>query len=159
MNRIFSTALALAVGLLPGCSREDRPAVQPVCGRLVVGGLPAAHARLALHPADRRAGPFPVAVTGPDGTFRLMTYSVDDGAPAGEYVVTLSWPNDSIPIDECGDPNAHDRLAGYYLDPARSPLRVTIRPGPNNIAVDVPVGSGSWSLPRKRELNNPKKER
>ncbi|MFO0844252.1 MAG: hypothetical protein U0797_17960 [Gemmataceae bacterium] len=149
-GRYALKALAAAsVGLL-GCG--GRPQVHPVEGKLLVGGRPAANARLAFHPLGGGASGarVPVATTWEHGTFRLTTYASGDGAPAGEYAVTVVWPDDSLALDECADPVAHDRLAGSYSDPARTTLRVTIRPGRNEVPLRVAVAR-SWSLPRQRD--------
>jgi hypothetical protein len=64
-----------------GC-RAPRNENKPTPGALVI-----------LHPLndpDPRA-PRPVARVGADGRFSPTTYSADDGAPAGEYAVTVAW--------------------------------------------------------------------
>lgn len=123
----------------------------PVEGRLTVSGIPAAKAHLAFHPIDPTlSGMTPVAVTGPDGRFRLTTFTTGDGAPAGEYVVTVIWPNDSIPVDECADLSTHDRLNGSNADVSRSPLRATVQSGPNDLTIHANVGTAGWNLPRRR---------
>jgi hypothetical protein len=64
-----------------------------------------------------------------DGSFRLTTYCTDDGAPAGTYTVTLTWPLPPPPGREEGP----DRFRGRCAD-ARRPLRqVTVAPGENNL--------------------------
>ncbi|HVK10874.1 MAG TPA: hypothetical protein VM597_19045 [Gemmataceae bacterium] len=136
-----------------GCGGPVAPAVHPVSGRLAVGEFPAADARIAFRPLAE-GQPVAVAVTGlEDGSFRLTTRSPNDGAAAGEYVVTILWPNSAVPIDECADPAAQDRLFGYYADRGDSPMRATVRPGPNDLLLAATVGSGSWSLPRRREIS------
>ena len=144
---------ALLLGWAAGCAGREAggPAVCPVEGVLVVDGAPAANARVAFHPAGGGPAARPVGVTGPDGGFRLSTHAPGDGAPAGDYVVTVLWPDDSMPVDECEcpDPAAHDRLRGAYLNPATSPLRATVGPGPNRVALRAEVGSRGWNLPRR----------
>src|SRR5262245_1000314 len=124
--------LVLAAVCLSGCGRKDnrdrpipsqRVPVHLVVGRVLVSGRPAANAMVAFHPlstGDPRAIR-PVALTNPDGTFRLMTYETGDGAPEGKYAVTVVWPDRSLLQDECVSDLAHDRFQGRYSDPARSP--------------------------------------
>jgi hypothetical protein len=155
MRRGTRLAIALLVGVA-GCgtppAAADRRPVYAVEGRLLVEGVPAANAHVAFHPrGGDPAAPRPTGRTGPDGTFRLTTYAADDGAPAGEYVVTVVWPNDSVPVDECAGPTAHDRLNGHYADPAAGRLVAAVGPGPNLITLRVAVGSSGWSLPRQRD--------
>ena len=148
----WGSVVLLAAGL-PGCGGADRPTVYPVEGRLsVAGGWPGTP-RLAFHPVDG-AGLYPVAVTDPDGTFRLTTYAAGDGAPASEYVVTLIWPHEGAAVDECEcvDVMTHDRLRGRYADPATSELRAVVGSGPNSITLRATVGVGGWNLPPTRGI-------
>lgn len=125
--------------------------VHSVEGKLLVADRPASGARLAFHPVD--GGVLrPVGVADSDGVFFLTTYSVGDGAPAGEYVVTVLWPNDTLPPDECEiiNPVAHDRLGGLYLDATKSELRATVQSGHNTITLHATVGGSGWNLPPLR---------
>ena len=72
----------------------------------------------------------PFAVADPDGSFRLTTYLVADGAPAGEYVVTVTWPADPAGGDDA--PGA-DRLKNAHADTTTSKLRASVRPGDNRL--------------------------
>ena len=60
----------------------------------------------------------PHATVEADGSFRLTTYKSGDGAPAGTYVLTLTWP---LP-PRAGMEEGPDRFRGRYADPRR-PLR------------------------------------
>jgi hypothetical protein len=117
-------AIALLVALcFSGCSgpREDRPLTFPVRGEVRVGGKPAAGARVQLislgDPA--LAGLAPHGEVTADGSFRLTTFRTGDGAPAGRYAVTLTWPLPPRPGKESEGP---DRFRRRYADPRR-PLR------------------------------------
>src|SRR5262245_6999914 len=130
-----TVALPYLAGLANG-----KVKVYPVEGRLLVSGKPAGNARIVFHPVEPgNSALYPVGVTQPDGSYRLTTYATGDGAPAGEYIVTVIWPHEAIPIDECDcvDPVTHDRLCGLYADPTRSPLRATIRPERNEITLQA----------------------
>lgn len=90
---------AIAVVLLVGCGEterfKNRKAVYPVAGQFLVGGAPANGALIAFHPAGEsgtgRALPSR-ATTDAEGRFELTTYATSDGAPEGEFVVTVYWP-------------------------------------------------------------------
>jgi len=90
-----------------------------------------------LHPLDplhkkddKTVRPF--AVVDPDGSFRLSTYETCDGAPAGEYAVTVVWP--SFTTDPLGEETpGPDRLRKRYADARRSAFRATIREGDNQL--------------------------
>lgn len=145
-------AHAVLLTCLVGCGGPREAAVYPVAGTVTVSGQPAANAMVAFHPLERAGSQtaLPVASTGPDGGYRLMTYAAGDGAPAGEYAVTVVWPDDSQPRDECADVVTHDRFQGRYADPARSPWRVTVGPGTNEVPLRaaLPASGGSWPRPR-----------
>jgi len=105
------------------CAKKDsRVPVYPVRGQVLVGDRPAAKAFVVLHPADgddpQALRPYGHAVE--DGSFKLTTYEPGDGAPAGEYRVTVVW------LAPGGGEDPPDLLKGRYRDPAASPLRVTI---------------------------------
>lgn len=129
-GRVRFTASAAVVALLVGCGSSDRLAVHPVRGEVKVNGLPAAGARVFFHSATDPGNPrglHPVAVVEPDGTFHLTTYLAKDGAPAGDYVVTVTWPLSAGGDDE----GAGDRLKGAYASPTKSTLRATVKAGTN----------------------------
>src|SRR5206468_35759 len=74
------------------CGPGRRP-VYPVSGKVLVQGRPAAGAQLTFHPVGEN-GPNairPVAHVDDQGNFRLTSYKEGDGAPAGEYRVTVQW--------------------------------------------------------------------
>jgi hypothetical protein len=120
-----------------GCSgASDRKSVYPVSGAVFVNGQPAAGARLFFHPADDPTNPRtlrPFAVVADDGSFKLTTYLANDGAPAGEYVVTVTWPAPRPGGATDDGAVAPDRLKGAYATPVISKLRATIQPMPNRL--------------------------
>ena len=161
MRHSVAAVPAVALLLVAGCSdrakdqETPRVAVHPVEGKLVVNGRLAGNSRVIFHPLNKgdATARYPVANTRPDGTFHLTTYAAGDGAPAGEYVVTVVWVNEKIPVDECEgvDLLTHDRLCGLYADPATSVLRATVNPGPNEITVQAAAGGRGWNLPRMQD--------
>lgn len=153
----------LSLALVPGCaSREkgaDRVKVYPVEGKLLVLGRPAGEATVAFHAVDKvRSGVrVPCCITRANGTFRLTTYELDDGAPEGEFTITIYWPHDPSLASECACTGltTHDRLFGLYSDPATSALRATIRPEHNEIVLQATVGGSGWNLPRLGDTRTP----
>ncbi|HEX4612224.1 MAG TPA: hypothetical protein VH092_28780 [Urbifossiella sp.] len=143
--------IAAVLVVAAGCGRGDPSRVHPVAGRIEVSDRPAGNVHVVFHPVDRDRthGAFPVGVSRPDGTFTLTTHAAGDGAPEGEYVVTVFWPNEALPIDECNCPDRakHDRLGGLYFDPGTSQLRAAIHPGTNEITLRPAIGGGGWNLP------------
>ena len=133
----ISVALALAS---VSCSGKARPVVYPVKGKVLVKDQPAAGVVLTFFqvPSDP-AAICPVAKSDADGTFVVMTDD-QDGAPAGEYMVTAIWlqekevPNakkgEAVSMRMAGDPS--DKLGGKYSD-RRNGVKVTIKAGPNEL--------------------------
>jgi hypothetical protein len=127
--------ILLAASVPVGCRkppRADRLPTYPVTGRVLVVGQPAAGAEVQLWAVDgglKVAGLCPHAIVGDDGRFHLTTYNTGDGAPEGEYGVTLRWPLPPPPGREQGP----DRFQGRYADPAKPLQIVRIKVGENEL--------------------------
>jgi hypothetical protein len=128
---ILLTGAAALFLMLSSCAgKSGRKPVYPVRGQVFVGDKPAVQAFVVFHPADDE-GPQatrPYGHVGTDGSFFLTTYDPGDGAPAGEYLVTIVW----APV--VGTEEPHDRLKGRYRDPKTSELRATVQEGPNELS-------------------------
>ena len=100
-------------------------------------GCPLAGAQVVFHLVNpetknlTRAGD---AVTEGDGTFVLSTYQANDGAPAGEYKVTVFYgkeqfnPNDLIP---------NHPIPEKYSKPETSDLTAVVKSGKNEITLEL----------------------
>jgi hypothetical protein len=110
--------------------------VYPVSGQITLDGVPIRNARIAFHPLHPDRIPVtPVGISIGDGTYRLTTYQLYDGAPAGEYLITIVIPNDNLIKDECsceGFDLLHDMLHGAYMNPKQSHLRCLVKAGINS---------------------------
>jgi hypothetical protein len=147
---IARSCLAIAIATLAtGCNRSDRLAVVPAVGTLLLQQAngkqtPIAGAHIVFIPVagDGRYSTYPSARTGPDGTFRLGTFGTDDGAPEGEYVVTVEWHDRAKPekdvLAQGETDRGPDKLRGAFADRNKSPLRATVAAGRELIVV-VPV--------------------
>jgi hypothetical protein len=94
-------------------------------------GKPAAGATVFFYPVETDAEALaPYGVTDANGSFTLTTYLTFDGAPAGEYVVTVRWPG---PPRRGEDEQGPDRLKGRYDNPKTSKLRATVETKPNDL--------------------------
>ena len=125
-----------------GCSDAAPPetAVHPARGSALFRGKPISGGAIYLHPvlSASQAVPKPHARVAPDGTFQLSTYREHDGAPPGEYAVTVSWrvPANKQSADELKEEDwdqGREQLPARYQDPQKSGLRVTIQPGQNEL--------------------------
>jgi hypothetical protein len=72
------------------CSNKGLP-LYSVHGRVLLDGKPMAGAMVILHPVGDVGlnGLKPRALADADGWFKIYTYVVGDGAPAGNYAVTI----------------------------------------------------------------------
>ena len=103
-RRFVWLAVAILAVLLSSCARNTRKPVYPVHGQVLVNGKPAAGATVFFFPVESDPDAIaPYGVLDADGSFSLTTYLTFDGAPAGEYVVTIRWPGaPQRPGDEAG---------------------------------------------------------
>jgi hypothetical protein len=105
---------------------------QPAAGAFVVF-----HAQSPAVADAAAARPF--AYVQEDGSFRLTTYAEGDGAPVGEYGVTIVWesaPRSSGPRIREGN-SGPDRLGGRYGDPQHPRLQATVQKGDTSLRFDV----------------------
>jgi hypothetical protein len=112
--------------LLTGCG-ESWVEVFPVTGSIKVDGQNPAGARLTLNPVNPAGEEVVVPTAGvkADGSFTVTSYQSDDGAPPGEYVITVRWNKYDEKIGGAG-PNV---LPELYADPKTSPIKVTVNAG------------------------------
>lgn len=114
-------------------------AFEPVQGKVFYQNQPLHGAVVTFHPKggakDLRIAR-PIGLTGEDGTFTLTTEK-HEGAPAGEYVVTVICPQPVAPKSRIGfstePPDSRDRFRGAYANPAKSQLKVVIKNGANQL--------------------------
>ncbi|WP_116344518.1 carboxypeptidase regulatory-like domain-containing protein [Blastopirellula marina] len=131
----------LGVAVLAGCNNrrayETIPTI-PTSGTITVNGVPAKGAIVRLYPKTKQAGVnSPLAPSGradASGKFQLTTYSGPDGAPPGDYLVSIEWPDPAWRPPGGGmAPPPPDRLKGRFSNPQRSKIEVTIQEGDNEI--------------------------
>ncbi|WP_068409224.1 hypothetical protein [Planctomyces sp. SH-PL62] len=132
-------ALAVMVAGAWGCRDEGvvRPEapIFPAQGKVTFEGEPAAGAFVVFSPKaapkSGQEGFTPRATVRADGTFSLTSATEGDGAPAGDYAVTVRW---SKPVKQGNElvagPNV---IPKAYADPATTPLQATIRESDNEL--------------------------
>lgn len=127
----------LATAVLGVSCGDGRRAVYPVRGQVLYEDKPTPGALVIFHPVNDPdpTAPRPVARVNADGSFAPTTYTTDDGAPAGEYVVTVSWVKD---VDNQNTPKEEQKeqpnmLPDRYSKEKTSGLRVEIKKGRNEL--------------------------
>lgn len=127
-RKLLVLSLLSVCALASGCSNREHwmSETYSATGSVTVNGEKAEGAIVMLFPAgepvDKRNSK-PWGQVDADGTYRLGTYDREDGAPVGDYEVTLVWSAGLSP----------DRLKGAYNSPAKSVMTVTIAPGTNEL--------------------------
>jgi hypothetical protein len=133
--RFGLATVAITLATLTGCGGDaSRVPVHPTTGAIKFRGQPVPGAFVSLHPSgDTGTGaPSPRATVGPDGRFSLSTYDGQDGAPEGDYVLTVQWYKPIRQGNELvGGPNA---LPRKYASAKTSDLIVKIAAGENQLA-------------------------
>ncbi len=105
LSKSIAALAAILISSLIGCGESEfRHSVFPASGKITKDGKPVANAIVVFHPTDPntiripegRQGieiANPTTTTDETGAFRLSTYFAADGAPAGEYKVTVILPS------------------------------------------------------------------
>ncbi|WP_166831217.1 hypothetical protein [Thalassoroseus pseudoceratinae] len=127
--RVFALALTTSV-MCAGCGEDWQADTYPAEGTITINGEPPVGALVQLHPTgeatDKRES-LPWGLVQDDGTYTLSTYEMGDGAPIGEYAITIRWsPN-------VNTPSLVDRLNNAYNNPEQSEWKVTIDADENEL--------------------------
>ena len=98
--------------------------------------------RSSTDPAvEKRIGGKPVATVAEDGTFTLTMYAAGDGAPEGEYGVTVDWQKKAAPgkLSLSSEGGAGTPLLNpKYGNPSAPVFKFTVKKGEkNNFLIEV----------------------
>lgn len=101
-----------------------------VSGKVVLGGAPVANATVIFHPNFDLGVDVskPRGTTNDQGVFTLSTYGANDGAPEGEYEVTVEQWTTTSP-----DRGPESRLAPKFGKPKESGLTAKVSTGKNEL--------------------------
>ena len=121
-------------GLVLGGCKESSLKLYPVRGQVFFKDQPAEGAKVVLMPAGEENSQFrgarPAATVSADGSFDIQTEPHGAGAPAGEYVVLITW---FPPRDENPNANPKNKLPNKYADPSKPLLTASVQEGENNL--------------------------
>jgi len=140
MSSVTRFVPVVVIAVACGCSAQpveklDKPLV-PVRGKLSFQGKPMTNAIVTLHPvtpisvgenSKAQVSRTPFGVAGSDGTFAVTTLKPSDGAPEGEYAVTISWAGGIAPKSD--NDAVPELLPPQYQNPTASGIRVQVRQG------------------------------
>ncbi len=127
---------------LPDSDEKARPSKKkdtfPVTGKLKLDGKPLAGATITFHTFNKETEKFTQVcdgLTDETGKFTVTTYTKFDGAPAGEFVVTVVRTAKGGYYD--GEIPEKSQLAERYATPGKSPIKVTIKEGTNDLNLEL----------------------
>lgn len=159
MKRV-TIATWMALGLLPwliGCGDSKKTTYKASGVILYDNGQPVKNVTLAFVPVGGfvEGEMLPQATTDENGKFEISTYGEKDGAPAGEYKVTLSAsvamlkppaPSEKPSAGPMTMPQMKVDAPQDYLMKDKTPLRVKITSGDNSgIKLEVKRAAGTGS--------------
>ncbi|HEX4069989.1 MAG TPA: hypothetical protein VHX68_02425 [Planctomycetaceae bacterium] len=153
----FVVCVALVTASLSvGCGKS-RPEIKgklpvfPVKGKVMMDGQPMAGATVLFYPTQEfpkgAAQQRPRAVVEDDGTFQVSTYGTNDGAPAGEYKVTVSWKGDTEGLTSEQLQELPEKAPETVQHSRSSKLRVEVKNGDNPLP--------TWDLTERQASNTP----
>jgi hypothetical protein len=136
-SRIYLFAAVALIGTACAKPGEDAVAVHAVSGQVLFEGNrpPPEGAFVVFKPVKEmplleKMGGNPRGTVAKDGRFKLTTRRPEDGAPAGDYEVIITWHKPEAGSSEDGP----DLLKGRYRDPGQSRLpKITIKEGNNEL--------------------------
>jgi hypothetical protein len=129
--------LSISAAICASCSGSSREPVFPTRGQVFYQGKPVPHALVVLHSLEKKEGQQvrPHGFVDQEGRFTLTTYDPEDGAPPGEYAVTVEWwlVKSANKAQEGEDPPPLNYLPTRYSKAQTSGIRVRITEGNNDI--------------------------
>jgi hypothetical protein len=141
-------AVAVCIGILTvaisaGCGGKSRPEIKgklplfPVTGKLMMDGQPMVGATILFNPSQEfppgAAKQRPRATADADGSFQVSTYTNQDGAPAGDYKVTISWKGDQEGVTSEQQGDLPEKAPETVQDARWSKLRVKVKEEENTL--------------------------
>lgn len=142
-------ALVLTLALLSTAScGSGKIKLYPVRGKVLCDGKPTDGALITLRALDasQPIKELPTARVKADGTFSIGTYTAEDGAPPGEYKVSIFWMPPDFEAQAIRTGKYPNRLPDVYGDAKASPLKIQVQEAPN----DLPPYELSSAKPTRR---------
>lgn len=136
------TAASLAILFLAACAQEDkwvagRPPVFPASGRVTYNGAPLAEAFVTFSPESGTHGAS--GMTDVEGKYALTTFKQGDGAPAGNYTVTITKAEPKVTPNPADPENLpplkveqRHLIPKKYSSPSTSGLKAAVTDGGEN---------------------------
>jgi len=137
INSKYYFPLLFSCIVVSGCMENSsfKPIVPvfPASGKILYQGKPLAGIILIFHPADVNQKIKSQATTGEDGKFVATTFKTADGAPEGDYTITLTVSSnesdsarEDAAIERKSRKEGQVRFPPKYQNPATSSLKVKV---------------------------------
>lgn len=134
-NALRCGVFLLMISPFLGCGGGSDHGVQlhSVTGVVLQGGQAVEGAVVALYRKDDLGSgiPVPKGVTNAAGAFAIRTFEPGDGAPVGEYAVTVRFAEEVETPD--GQIVERDRFEGAYANPNKPVATVEVTSGSNRV--------------------------
>ena len=129
-KRLLLLSIVCMVGSTIGCNRETKLPTHKVTGKVTKKGVGLPNATVIFHAKNPPAGFIkPRAISDANGEFTLTTYESGDGAPIGDYEVTLEqWLYNNPEV------GATNRLPSKFGSPATSGIQVKVAANVNALS-------------------------
>jgi hypothetical protein len=134
---MFVAVAALSV-LLSSCSKK--PHLYPVSGKVMCDNSPAEGAVVTFYPDGpvTNKSTLPQGVVDAHGVFQISTFHKGDGAPAGNYKVTVNWTKRMKELRPDTDENDSVLLINEsFSRPDKSGFSALVKAGPNELPAFV----------------------
>src|SRR5262249_23488958 len=124
LQRLLTGALLGLLLACPACRSRRTPVRVP--GKVFSAKRRATAAVVFFHPVGDAGlkALRPSGRVGADGSFQLTSFRPNDGAPPGDYLVTVVWRSPA----KAGDADV-SLLPGRYMDPKLSGLKARVQQG------------------------------
>lgn len=120
---IVAAAAVVLFSAFAGCGKSDWGYLN---GTVLLNGQPVGPGTISFEPVDRdRAGA--IAQFGEDGKFQMVSSGRKEGAPTGEYRVSIRGGQNLG--EETAGPPPPSKIPARYRNSQTSDLKVTIEPG------------------------------
>jgi hypothetical protein len=122
-----------------GVAETNRKPTHPARGKVWCDGTPAVGTVVTFFLLDPEGKKKPAraadALVEADGSFVLTTYRAGDGAPAGDYVVTVMPTPPYFP--QADQPARKTPVPEAYAGPETTPLKATVKSGGNDFTFEL----------------------
>jgi len=132
--------LAVLALVLPGCNRRDPnlPVQYPVTGKITLDDKPLAGAGIMFLPRGKTRGTGAYGMSDAEGKYTLKTDYGGDGAPEGEFAVTISKVVNRdgtpyVPNPNVAEAGERETLPAIYHDSIKTVLNAQVPQGGKQI--------------------------